>query len=269
MRTRTLLVSALAVALWAVGASARTGGARGAGTGTAQAVTGTVTDADDGRPIDGAAVMLFDTTAVALDSTATDTGGRFHLDAPHPGRFVLVVRVPNHLSYSDLVDVGPGEVIEHAVEMPLISTAAARVMHEVIDREAALQLPLEELCREPIRPWEAGLLVGVARDRSTLQPVPRAAVTLEPPGDEEPDGTAVPEGATGASEPSAVDAPSGRDGWPRTRVATATGAFWFCNVPPGRARVVARSDGYVTGTYLATIRAGTISWYDALLRPER
>ncbi|MDX1674128.1 MAG: hypothetical protein R3314_04920, partial [Longimicrobiales bacterium] len=62
---------------------------------------------------------------------------------------------------------------------------------------------------------------------------------------------------------------SGDDRWERARVATAAGSFWFCNVPPGRVRMVARADGFAPDTSHATIRAGTISWYDALLRPAR
>lgn len=220
---------------------------------TAQLVEGTVTDVDYGRPISDASVLLVDTLSVTVDSTATDDTGRFRLVAPRPGSFILFVKIEGYLSYSDVTSVTAGDTVQRRIAMPLISARAARVMHDVIEREAAFRLPWEELCNEPVRPWEAGVLVGVARDRGTLDPVSRAVVRLEPLGDADPAAQAPP-GAEPESDP-----------WPRSRVATPTGAFWFCNVPVGRARIVARADGFATDTSYATIRAGTISWYDALL----
>lgn len=218
----------------------------------AQAVRGTVADADYHRPVSGATVLLVDSLSANVDATTTDEAGRFHLAAPAPGRFVIHVALEGYLSYSSDIALTRGETAAVAIAMPVISTRAARAMQEVIDREAAFQLPWEELCGEPVRPWEAGVLVGVSRDRATLDPVPRAVVVLEPLEGPEP-GRDSAAASTGAA-------------WPRTRLATATGAFWFCNIPPGRARIVARAEGFRGDTSHATIRTGTISWYDALLR---
>lgn len=212
---------------------------------SAQEVAGRVVDAEQRRPIAGAHVTLLDSTAAAVDSTTTDDGGAFRVAAPGPGRYLVHVEVAGYLSYSDGVRVEAGEVVEHRLEMPVVSVAAALVMQEVIDREAAFQLPIEELCEEPLRPWAAGVLVGVARSRQSLEPVPRAVVRLEPLPD------SVPSDAASAA---------------RSRVATATGAYWFCNVPAGRARLVVRADGLAPDTSVIVIRAGTMSWYDALLR---
>ena len=212
----------------------------------AQTVRGTVMDADRGQPVVGAAVVLADTASATLDSTVTDSAGRFYVSAPRPGRFIVHVALEGYLSYSSVLELDGGEDREIRVEMPLVSTGAARVMQEVIRRESAFQLPWEELCGEPVRPWEAGVLVGVSRDRRTMDPLPRAAVRIE---------------IVEADDPAAAP-------WRRTRVSTPTGGFWFCNVPPGRVRMVARADGFAPDTSFADIRAGTISWYDALLRPR-
>lgn len=207
----------------------------------AQTVQGTVRDADYGRTVAGAKVLLIDSLAATLDSTTTDLDGRFRLDAPGPGSFILLVALEGFLSYSAAIDATTGDTARVDIEMPVVSGQAARVMSDVIDQEEAFQLPWQELCGEPVRPWEAGVLVGVSRDRNTLEPVPRAVIRLQPLASTDP-------------------------GWPRTRIATATGSFWFCNVPPGRARIVARADGARADTSYASIRAGTVSWYDALLR---
>ena len=238
IRTR----SATAVLLAAAGIA----GLPAADAAVAQTVRGAVIDADYGEPVEGAAVVLADTASATIDSTVTDSAGRFGLSAPRPGRVIVHVALEGYLSYSSALELAAGEDAEIRVEMPLVSAGAARVMQEVIRRESAFQLPWEELCGEPVRPWEAGVLVGVSRDRRTMDPLPRAAVRIELL---EPDDT--------AATP-----------WRRTHVSTPTGGFWFCNVPPGRVRMVARADGFAPDTSFADIRAGTISWYDALLRPH-
>lgn len=242
-----------------------------AGPAAGQALQGTVVDADRAVAIDGAIVLLVDSVGTVIDSTATDAEGRYRLAAPDPGAYMLHVTRHGYLSYSTTVEAGPGAPVEHRVEMPMISNQAARIIFEVIEREAALQAPWEELCGEPVRPWEAGVLVGVARNRTTMEPVPRAVVRLTPEG-RAGDGV----DSAGAAPGSGEDPGGGRDGHspesesgPHTRVATESGAFWFCNVRTGRVRVVARADGFVPDRFEADIRAGTISWYDVLLRPAR
>jgi hypothetical protein len=217
----------------------------------AQTVAGTVVSADFDRPVPGANVVLFDTALTALDSTVTDRSGRFRLATPRAGEFVLIVRLEGYLSMSASVRVRDGETTTRRIELPLVSVGAAAVMREAIARESALQLPLDELCEEPLRPWEAGVVVGVTRDRRTLEPVPEVLVTLEPEA-------AL---ATGPDRSASGDAAA-----TYTRMSTASGAYWFCNVPSGRARLVARAGARGADTSWVTIRAGTVSWSDAILR---
>lgn len=186
------------------------GGSLYAVTADAQIVRGDVVEAEYGRPIPEAKLTLLDTASLVVDTGRADANGRFQLGTPVAGLYLIYVE------------------------------------NEVIDREAAFQLPIDELCGEPLRPWEAGILVGVARDRGTFEAVPRAVVRLEP----------MPDSVGGAGR--------GR----RDRVATGTGAYWFCNVPAGLARVIVRAEGFEPDTSHAEIRAGTMSWYDALL-PRR
>jgi len=210
----------------------------------AQSVRGTIMVDDSGRPLTGAAVLLMDSLSAPVDSTITDSVGHYRLTAPTAGAFIVHVAPPGYLASSTTIHLSDNDSARLDIAMPVISEAAAGVMRQVIDRESAFQLPWEELCGEPVRPWETGVLVGVARDRASMEPIPRAVIGLE-----------------------RLDDPgSGRESGPQTRIATATGAFWFCNVPPGRVRVTARAEGHTPDAWVATIRAGTISWYDALLR---
>lgn len=202
----------------------------------AQVAAGTVEGRDDGRPVAGAWVVLHDQRLAPVDSARTDHRGRFEIAAPDAGDYVLIVRLEGFLTVSETVALQAGRTTERSIHMPLVSTAAAALMRGAIEREVFFQIPLEELCREPLRPWEAGVLLGVTRDRRTLEPIPGVVVEL----------------ATGDSTFS--------------RVSTPSGAFWFCNVPQGEARIVVRAEGADPDSSLANIRAGTISWYDGLVR---
>lgn len=229
----------------------------------AQIVQGTIVDAERGTAVGGAVVLLVDSTGAVLDSTGTAPDGRFRVDAPRPGSYLLNVSRDGYLTFSTDAVAAPGLPVDHRVEIPVVSTRAARVMSEVIEREEAFHLPWEELCGEPVRPWEAGVLVGVARDRNTMEPIPRTVVRVAADA-----AGAGPDSVTDPTNDSPGDS-ARAEPWLRTRVATETGAFWFCNVPAGSIRVVARADGFSPDRYTADIRAGTISWYDALLRPAR
>lgn len=225
----------------------------------AQSVAAVVVDDDDARPVARARVTLIAADGAAVDSAVTDTEGRSTVTAPRPGTYYLTVVPEGYLGMTERVVVEPGSTTRHRMRLPLRSTAAARLMNQAINRESALQLPLAELCGEELRPWEAGVLVGVVRDRATMEAVPGALVRLHPAVADTVGSTITP-----APEPDPAAPPDTH----RSRRATASGAFWFCNVPPGESRVVALADGFTAGTFDASVRAGAIAWYDALLRRD-
>lgn len=226
---------------------------------SAQAVEAVVIDDDDSRPVARARVTLIAADGAAVDSAVTDTEGSSTVTAPGPGTYYLTVVPEGYLGMTERVVVGTGATTRHRMRLPLRSTAAARLMNQAINRESALQLPLAELCGEELRPWEAGVLVGVVRDRVTMEVVPGALVQLHP-------GVADTIGST--TTPAPEPDPAAPPGTHRSRRATASGTFWFCNVPPGESRVVALADGFTAGIFDASVRAGAIAWYDALLRRE-
>lgn len=225
----------------------------------AQTVEAVVVDDDGGRPVARARVTLIAAGGAVVDSAVTDAEGRSTVTAPGPGTYYLTVVPEGYLSMTERVVVEPGSTTRHRMRLPLRSTAAARLMNQAINREASFQLPLAELCGEELRPWEAGVLVGVVRDRATMEAVPGALVQLHPGVADTVDSTTTP-----APEPDPAAPPDTH----RSRRATDSGAYWFCNVPQGESRVVALADGFTAGIFDATVRAGTIAWYDALLRRE-
>jgi hypothetical protein len=217
----------------------------------AQAVEGVVFAPDHDRAVDGAAVLLLGDDPAPLDSARTDDRGRYRLAAPGAGEYLVHVRYEGYLSVTEWVRVPASGTVRLRIDMPLVSATAARGIQDLLEREDALRLPLDQICREPLRPWEAGLLVGVTRDGTTMEPVPEAIVLVDPIGEDD--------------EPLPGPGGAGR----RTFVSTAAGAYWLCNLPAGRVRVVARAPGFRPDTTVAVIRAGTVSWYDALMRRSR
>jgi hypothetical protein len=115
-------------------------------------------------------------------------------------------------------------------------------MRDIINMDERLQASLPEICGEPLRPWEAGLLVGVIRVRATGEPVAGARVAVAAPG-------------TGVA---------------RSTLSSENGIYILCNVPLGPAVeiIVEAPDGTTERTDVE-IRAGTVSWYDLSIGPRR
>jgi hypothetical protein len=115
-------------------------------------------------------------------------------------------------------------------------------MSELISTDERLQSSLPEICGEALRPWEAGLLVGVVRARATSEPIAGARV-------------AVATGGTGVT---------------RATLSSDKGIYILCNVPLGPAvEIIAETpDGTVERTQVE-IRAGMVSWYDLPVGPRR
>jgi hypothetical protein len=202
-----------------------------------------VHDADRDRPLPGARLLLLDDDGVPVDSARTDAAGRYQLRAPAAGAYMLYFRVDGYTSVpSETLQLSAGVTSEFVFRVPLISVAAVRQMSDVVSMEQRLQESLPELCGEPFRAWEAGLLVGTVRNRATRQPIPGARVA-----------------AVSASGDVA-----------RFTIASENGVYVLCNLPVGRAVVIRieTPSGLVESTDVE-IRAGSASWYDLPVGPRR
>lgn len=205
----------------------------------AQSLRGTVVDADRHRPLGGAALVLVDTLGVPVDSGRAGPAGEFFLRAPRAGEYFVHVHLDGWAGVpSDAFLLATGVDREVRVEVPLIAASTLHQMSSMLEDEA-LQRPLEEICGEPLRPWEAGVLVGVVRDRRSRHPVAGARVWA----------------ATAAGEIL------------RSTVSNARGNYILCNLTAGqKVRVVAETGDGRRGSTEPEIRAGMTSWYDLVLQ---
>lgn len=209
---------------------------------SAQAVLGELRDADRDRAVPGARLYLLEPGGSAVDSTFTDEAGRFRLAAPERGVYTVYFQIDGWASVaSQPVPLGAGAVTDFVFPVQLVSSTALRHMSELISADERLQSSLPEICGEALRPWEAGLLVGVVRARATSEPIAGARVAV----------------ATGPADVA------------RATLSSDRGIYILCNVPLGAAVqiTVEAPDGTVERTEVE-IRAGMVSWYDLPVGPR-
>jgi hypothetical protein len=209
----------------------------------AQSVRGDLRDADRDRPLPGARLLLLDRDGVAVDSTLTDRAAAFRLQARDAGTYTVYFRIDGYATVmSEPVELRAGDVARLDFRVPLVASAAIRQMSDMVQMEARLQESLPEICDEPFRAWEAGLLLGTVRRRAGNAPVPGAQVEV--------------------LDSAGVVA--------RTTVASENGVYVLCNLPVGPAiRITVRApDGTVENTDVE-IRPGSASWYDLPIGPRR
>lgn len=200
----------------------------------AQAVRGQLLDAERGVPLPGARLLLVTEAGAVLDSTVSDGQGRYRLEAPEPGSYALYFDMDGWAGVpSDQLQLKQGATTVFDFRVPLLSDAESSRISDIITADRRLQRPLPELCGEPVRAWEAGLLVGVVRERGSDRPVAGARI-----------------GVAGG-------------GGTRETVSNDRGIYVLCNVMAGSAvKIVVTGPQGVSETVTVEVRAGTVGWYD-------
>lgn len=204
----------------------------------AQSVRGDVRDVDRNRPIAGARILLIDAAGTVADSTRSDENAAFQLSAGKPGEYWLHFQMDGWASVtSDRLRVDGDTVTRFPLRVPLVHNSAMRQMSEMMGMDARLRSSLPDICGEPLRTHDAGLLVGVVRSRATRKPIAGARVAVAQAG-----GTDVV----------------------RSTLSGENGIYILCNVPAGAGVdvTVAAPDGTSREKTQVEIRAGTVSWYD-------
>lgn len=217
--------------------------AASAGVASAQGVRGDLRDRDQDRVLPGARLYLFNQAGIAVDSTRTDGRGRFRLSAPAAGEYIVYFHIDGWASVpSESLHLVPDSIVDLSFRVPLIHHTAVSQLGAMIDMDERLQSAIPEICGEPLRLTEAGLLVGVVRTRATRAPLAGARVRVEAGTDME-----------------------------RATVSSDNGIYILCNVPLGTAVAITieSADGTLTETTDVEIRAGTVSWYDLPIGPRR
>jgi hypothetical protein len=148
--------------------------------------------------------------------------------------------------------------------VPLLTHAEVDRIADIISADGRLQRPLPELCGEPVRAWEAGLLVGVVRERGSDRPVAGARIAVA--GANSP-------GRAASGQPRSNAETQGRqagEGATRATVSSANGIYVLCNVLAGPAvKLVITSPQGFSETTQVEVRAGTVGWYDLPVRTRR
>lgn len=209
----------------------------------AQAVEGTLLHEDTGLPLPGAPLYLMDHDGEVADSARTDQHGRFRLAPPRAGTYNLLFQMDGWTNVpSEQFQLTTSRTHHLDFTVPLISLSALEQMGDLMRMETELAQALPEICGEAFRPWEAGLLIGVVRNRSDRQPLPGATVTV----------------ATGTGQTA------------RSTISNARGTYILCNVPTGPdVHIIIKTPDGTTETTDVEIRAGTASWYDLPVGPRR
>jgi hypothetical protein len=232
----------------------------------AQVIRGQVLDADRGQPIPAARLLLITEAGATLDTTMSDGQGRFRLEAPAPGSYLVYFATEGWAGVpSDQLRLKRGVTTDFVFRVPLLTHAEVNRIAEIITADGRLQRPLPELCGEPVRAWEAGLLVGVVRERGSDRPVAGARIAV----------AGADSSGRAASGRLRADAESrerqaGGDGGTRATVSSAKGVYVLCNVLAGPAvKLVITSPQGFTETTQVEVRAGTVGWYDLPVRTRR
>ena len=209
----------------------------------AQAVEGTLLHVETDQPLPGAPLYLVGDDGLVADSARTDQQGRFRLAAPGHGTYNLLFQMDGWTAVpSERFELSAGATHHLDFPVPLISISALEQMGHLMRIETELMQALPEICGDAFRPWEAGLLVGVVRNRSDRQPLPGASVSV----------------ATSTKQSA------------RSTISNHRGTYILCNVPTGPdiEIIVETPDGTRESTSVE-IRAGTASWYDLPVGPRR
>lgn len=204
-----------------------------------QTIEGVLTDTRTGRGISGAQVTLFDTLGVERDATETGQDGGFVVHGGGAGVFLISVHRPGYADrLSDEIHLSEGERVSYRMDVSPLSSDQVESMQSTLASNDRIRQVLVDTCAGRIDPANAGLVLGVVRDRTGEQGVGGARVVLASPGGE-----------------------------PLIAVTDRLGGYVFCAAPPGSGQpLTVTAEGWNSSVQEIEVRAGVISWYDFRLR---
>ena len=207
----------------------------------AQAIDGVLVDAQSGRVITSATVLLFSEAGQPVDSTRTSRRGQFTLTAPDRGSYLISALRDGYASIlSNPIALRNDETVSYRMEIPPLSTTNLMQMSDALSTNRRLGEGLSDVCSGRMNPLEGGILLGVVRGGTERTPIAGAKAVLRMPA-----------------------GPGVRPDSTLTAVTDGQGAYLLCFAPAGDSiSVTVAADGWQSSTQPVQVKPGTISWYD-------
>ena len=208
---------------------------------SAQSVQGSLVRSSDGAPLAGVSVTLLDLGGVPVVSAVSDAGGRFSLQAPEAGEYMVLLDQEGYANQlSDVLTLQSEAPLTLNLTVEVQRVGETGVSIDTLDGAALLQAAIAEACRGVFVPGLHGILFGAVRDEATGIAIPGANAQLR-----------WREGGVGVARSEA-------------RATTdESGAYLVCDAPAAREISIVPSLTSVEGDEeTVTVRAGTMRQLD-------
>ena len=208
---------------------------------SAQSIEGSLVSAEDGAPLSDVMLVLLDASGSPIADTRSDAEGRFRLDAPEPGDYMVLLDQEGFANQlSDVLSLADGAVLQLDLTVQVQRVGQTGVGLDTLEGTALLQAAVADACRDTFVPGLHGILFGAIRDEATGIGVAGATASLR--WREAGLGVAASEARAGTDE---------------------VGAYLVCDAPAGRAITLSPSLSTVEGeSETVTLRPGTMMQVD-------
>lgn len=235
----------------------------------AQVIEGLLVDAEVGLPIQGATVVLMDTDNKQHMSVVTDARGRFVLEAPEPGDYMLWAERGGYASVvSPTITLAAEQVLDYELKVARLRSNTPAPPEDLDPAESVARFArsVAARCEGRFDRSRHGIIVGTVTDSVSDVTLPGVFASVEWAG--EPDTTAQVrvEFDPGTGAPRTINRLTG--------ITNTDGGYVICNAPADRPLVLRVEAGDEAGSQprVITVRAGTMKKEDVILglsNPDR
>lgn len=147
--------------------------------GAGQAVRGSLVSGTDGAVLSGVQVTLLDLGGTPVTSAVSDDEGRFSLQAPEAGQYMVLLDQSGFANQlSDVLTLVDGQTISLDLTVEVQRVGETGVSLDTLDGAALVQAAIADACRGVFVPGLHGILFGAVRDEATGTAIPGAAAQL-------------------------------------------------------------------------------------------
>ncbi len=235
----------------------------------AQVIEGLLVDAEVRLPIQGATVVLLDTDNNQHMRVVTDERGRFVVEAPAAGDYMLWAEQRGYASVvSPTITLAAGQVLDYELKVSPLRTAAPAPTEDLDPAEATARFArsVAARCEGRFDRTRHGILVGTVTDSVSDVTLPGVFVSVEWAGTPDTTAQVRVEFDPGTGAPRTINRLTG--------ITDTDGGYVICNAPADRPLVLRVEAGDEAGSRprVVTLRAGTMKKEDVILglsNPDR